>query len=282
MPNSLSEIVPEVLSALDGGPAVVTATVVSTPAGSNLQQGDKILIRRDGSTIGSLGGGQFEQTLVRLAQEAFPTHSSDSVYLLRDGTELRRSDPRAGQALQVLLEVIESPATLLVVGGGHIGRSLAKLGAEVGFSVAVLDDRPEFASPELIPEADKVICADFEEALAEFPIDENTYIVMVTRGHKQDELSLRTTIQSNAAYVGMIGSRRRTGAVLQHLAEDGIPRAALDRVHTPIGLDIGAETPEEIAVSIIAEIIMERRGGGGGSMYYRRGQPVAEAQPASD
>ena len=104
---------------------------------------------------------------------------------------------------------------------------------------------------------------------------------MVTRGHKQDELSLRATIDSKAAYVGMIGSRRRTAAVLQHLGEEGLPQEALDRVHTPIGLDIGAETPEEIAVSIIAELIMERRGGRGGSMYFRRGQRVAEPQPAS-
>ncbi|HTE83356.1 MAG TPA: XdhC family protein, partial [Dehalococcoidia bacterium] len=191
------------------------------------------------------------------------------------GREARRGDPNFERAAQVLIEVIEAPATLLVVGAGHIGRSLAKIGAEAGFSVAVLDDRPDYASPELIPEADRVICADFEEALHAFPINPNTYIVMVTRGHKQDELSLRVTVTSPAGYVGMIGSRRRTSAVLQHLLEDGIPKAALDRVHTPIGLDIGAETPGEIAVSIIAEIIMMRRGGHGGSMYYRRGETVA-------
>jgi xanthine dehydrogenase accessory factor len=281
MIDPLADIVPAVLTALGGGDPVVTATVVSAPEGSDLQPGMKMLVRRDGSTIGDLGSGRIAESVKRLAQEAFPTHSTASVYLAADGTELRRTDPGATQAAQILLEVVEAPATLLVVGAGHIGRSLAKLGAEVGFSVAVLDDRPDYASADLIPEADRIICADFEEALAEFPINENTYIVMVTRGHKQDELSLRETVNRGAAYVGMIGSRRRTAAVLQHLAEDGIPQEALDRVHTPIGLDIGAETPEEIAVSIIAEIIMERRGGHGGSMYYRRGGAIAEAQTAS-
>jgi xanthine dehydrogenase accessory factor len=223
-----------------------------------------------------------EEAVRQQALAAFPEHSAGSLYLLEDGREVRRSDPEFENAYQILLEVIEAPATLLVVGAGHIGRSLAKIGAEVGFSVAVLDDRPDYASPELIPEADRVICADFEEALHEFPINENTYIVMVTRGHKQDELSLRATLTSRAAYVGMIGSRRRTGAVLQHLADEGYPQGALERVHTPIGLDIGAETPEEIAVSIIAEIIMVRRGGHGGAMYYRRGQPVSEAHAAGN
>jgi xanthine dehydrogenase accessory factor len=181
--------------------------------------------------------------------------------LLEDGRECRRGDPAFNSAAQVLIEVIEAPSTFLVVGAGHIGRSLAKIGSEAGFSVTVLDDRADYASPELIPEADRVICADFEEALASFPINSNTYIVMVTRGHKQDELSLRATVTSPA--------------VLQHLLEDGIPREALDRVHTPIGLDIGAETPGEIAVSIVAEMIMVRRGGQGGSMYYRRGESIA-------
>jgi len=175
----------------------------------------------------------------------------------------------------VLIEVVEPPATLLVVGAGHIGRALARFGAEVGFSVAILDDRPDYADPARIPEADRVICADFEQALDAFPITSSTFVVLVTRGHKQDELSLRKVIGRPAAYIGMIGSKRRTGAVLEHLREEGFPAEVLDRVHTPNGLDIGAETPAEIAISVIAEMIMERRGGSGRPMYYRRGQAVA-------
>jgi xanthine dehydrogenase accessory factor len=111
--------------------------------------------------------------------------------------------------------------------------------------------------------ADRVICGDLIEELSRLEIDANTYVVLVSRGHKQDELSLREVVRSDAAYVGMIGSRRRVGTVLTHLAREGYPREALERVHTPIGLDIGAETPEEIAVSVVAELIQVRRGGTG-------------------
>jgi xanthine dehydrogenase accessory factor len=277
MPDFTAAISRAVLDAIAGGGTVVTATVVAAPAGGQAQPGAKVLVRPDGTRIGSLGGGAFEEAVAQLALAAIPSHGVDSVYVLPDGSEGRRQDMESKQASQVLLEVVEPPATLLVVGAGHIGRALAKFGAAVDFSVAVLDDRPDYADPALIPEADRIICADFEEALKSFPIGENTYIVMVTRGHKQDELSLRLTAPSRAAYVGMIGSRRRTGAVLQHLADEGFPREVLDRIHTPIGLDIGAETPEEIAVSIIAEIIMVRRGGRGTPMYYRRGQALAAA-----
>jgi xanthine dehydrogenase accessory factor len=273
MAESLA-IIQGVLNAVNGGEPVVAITVIATPAGSANSAGAKMLVAANGSLTGSIGGGSLEAAAILLAQQAFADHTTSTVYLLDDGRQCRRGDSESANAAQILLEVIEAPATLLVVGAGHIGRSLSKVGAEAGFSVTVIDDRPEFASPELFPEADKVICSDFEETLQSYPISSNTYIVMVTRGHKQDELSLRVTVTSPAAYVGMIGSRRRTAAVLQHLLEDGIPKDALDRVHTPIGLDIGAETPGEIAVSIIAEAIMVRRGGNGGSMYYRRSERI--------
>jgi xanthine dehydrogenase accessory factor len=208
MAEAFAEIVQAVLDALAGGEAVVTATVVTAPEGAGVHVGDKLAVRRDGRTIGRLDGGAIEAAVRDLAQAAFTEHSAGSVYLLADGRQVRRSDPEFRAAAQILIETVEAPATLLVVGAGHIGRSLAKIGAEVGFSVAVLDDRPDYASPELIPEADQVICDDFEAALARFPITENTYIVMVTRGHKQDELSLRATVRSRAAYIGMISRRR--------------------------------------------------------------------------
>jgi xanthine dehydrogenase accessory factor len=118
--------------------------------------------------------------------------------------------------------------------------------------------------------ADKVICGDIAEELRRFPIDRATYAVLVSRGHKQDETALREVVHSDAAYVGMIGSLRRVSTVLTHLAREGYPKEALERVHTPIGLDIGAETPEEIAVSIVAEIIAVRRGGSGGKLSEQR------------
>jgi xanthine dehydrogenase accessory factor len=160
-----------------------------------------------------------------------------------------------------MLEVHERPATLLVIGGGHVGKALSVIGDMCGFSVEIVDDRPEYANAERFPEADRITQGRFDEVLADYPIDENTYVVCVTRGHKHDEISLKAVVDSRAAYVGMIGSKRRVAAVLQHLIEEGADAEAIGRVHTPIGLDIGAETPEEIAVSIMGEVIMTRRGG---------------------
>jgi xanthine dehydrogenase accessory factor len=159
----------------------------------------------------------------------------------------------------VYVEIVEPEVMLIVVGGGHIGRSLSYIASHVGFSVTVIDDRADYANRERFPEADRVICDDFVAALQSLPLGPTSYVVIVTRGHKQDEQALAQVVGSKAGYVGMIGSKRRVSAVFQHLIEEGISPASLERVHSPIGVDIGAETPEEIAVSIIAEIIGERR-----------------------
>src|SRR5579871_3176012 len=268
MPSYNAQIARAVLAALDGAEPVITATVIRSDGNGTPAVSSKLLVRLDGTTVGELGGGALEEAVKTACLEQVRQHGTRLVRLDPTGTEV--NDRHVGSACDVLIEVVERPPVLLVVGAGHIGRSLCKLGAEVGFEVTVLDDRPDYANQERLPEATHVLCEDFEAALERLPIDANTYIVMVSRGHKQDELSLRKVVGRPAAYVGMIGSKRRTGTVLQHLAAEGFPQAALDAVHTPIGLDIGAETPEEIAVSILAEIIMTRRGGTGKAMYYRR------------
>ena len=270
MTDDIAEIAEEVLRAMAGGPAVVTAVVISAPAGGQAAVGDKMLVRADGSRLGGLGSGTLEEAVVAACRAAIPRHAVETLRFTEAGETVE--DRHTSSDYEIMIEVVEAPARLVIVGGGHIGRSLCKIAAEAGFSVTVVDDRPEYANQERFPEADRVICGDFEETLEELPSDTNTYYVMVTRGHKQDEISLRTVLPRPWAYVGMIGSKRRTSAVLQHLEEEGYPREALDRVHTPIGLDIGAETPEEIAVSIVAELIMVRRGGTGRQMYYRRGR----------
>lgn len=261
-----ARIYSEVMAARRDGPAVVLATVVQAPPDGPLPLGAKMLVRRDGSKVGSLGGGPLEEAVAADAMEALRRHGVRSAFYAPDGARLTRREAEGLVAYQVMLEAHEPPATLLVVGGGHIGKALAAIGDLCGFSVAIIDDRREYADPERFPEADRVICGDFAEELRRFPIDSNTYIVTVTRGHRQDETALREVVRSPAAYVGMIGSRRRVGAVLQHLVDEGVDAEAVSRVRTPIGLDIGAETPEEIAVAIMAEVIMARRGGSGHPM----------------
>jgi len=269
----MTEIARAVLDAMQGGPPVVTATVVRGGPLRDVHPGDKMLVHADGSTVGSLGRDEVEATVTRAALEAIPRHAIETLRLTEAGEIV--TDRHVEADVEIMIEVVEAPARLVIVGGGHIGRSLSKMAAEVGFSVTVIDDRPDYANRERFPEADEVICDDFETTLAALTVDWTTSIVLVTRGHKQDELSLRCLVGRPAGYLGMIGSKRRTGAVLQHLAGDGFDPEALAQVRTPIGLDIGAETPEEIAVSILAEMIMIRRGGTGRSMYYRRGEKAA-------
>ncbi len=225
-----------------------------------------MLVRPDGSASGGLGDGALDAAVLAEAVDVFRRDSVETLYVDRAGRRIGRLEVAEGDGYQVMLEVHERPSTLLIIGAGHVGKALATMGDMCGFSIEIVDDRPEFANAERFPEADRITCGRFDEVLDGYPIDPNTYVVCVTRGHKHDETSLRLVAATDAAYVGMIGSKRRVGAVLRHLIEDGIDPRAVERVHTPIGLHIGAETPEEIAVSIMAEIIRARRGGSALSM----------------
>jgi xanthine dehydrogenase accessory factor len=277
--DTAREISLEVLRAAREGPPVAVATLIAAPQDASPAAGAKLLVRRDGSTLGSFGGAAFEQTVVEdclAAMDEFPRRPVQAHYYQTEGPRIHRLEARGGAgAYEVMVELVEAPVTLLIIGGGHIGLSLATIGEHVGFSVAVMDDREMYANAERFPMADFVKHGDFTQMLAGFPIGSNTYIVMVSRGHKQDETALRAVVDRGAGYVGMIGSKRRVSTVLRHLAEEGLPVDALERVYTPIGFDIGAETPEEIAVSIMAEIIMVRRGGSGRQM--REGRPPIKA-----
>jgi xanthine dehydrogenase accessory factor len=247
-----ARILSEVAAALEGGPPVLVATVIAAPPDAPAALGAKILVRPDGTSAGALGDETLEAAVLAEAPEAFRRHQVETIYVDSSGERSTRLEAE-DEHYQVMVEVHERPATLLIIGAGHVGKALATIGDMCGFSVEIVDDRPEFANAERFPEADRITCGRFDEVLEGYPIDSNTYVVCVTRGHKHDETSLRLVAPTDAAYVGMIGSKRRVGAVLKHLVEDGIDRGAVERVHTPIGLDIGAETPEEI--------IQARRGG---------------------
>ncbi len=160
----------------------------------------------------------------------------------------------------LFVEPFPPAARLLVLGGGHIARPLAAIGAMLDYEVTVIDDRPSFANQDRFPQAKAVICEDFAPALRQETIDASTSVVIVTRGHQHDLKCLEYVLRSQPGYVGMIGSRRRVGMVRQYLAAGGFPSDLIDRVYMPIGLDIGAETPEEIALSIAAQLIAVRRG----------------------
>ena len=260
-----------VQAALEGGPPVAVATVTSA-GDAALPVGAKLLVRRDGTRLGSITA-PLDEAIVAAALEqltTLPRVNVQTLWISADGALANRRSQAADGAGTVMVELFEAPARLLVVGGGHVGLALATIGELCGMSVAVFDDREEFANRERFPMAEHVFATDTAAALDSFDIGPSDYIVLVSRGHQMDELALQHVVERGAAYVGMIGSRRRTQTVLQHLRDEGLDVRALDAVHTPIGIDIGAETPEEIAISILAEVIMERRGGSGARMVGRR------------
>lgn len=165
------------------------------------------------------------------------------------------------RSAEIYVEVFLPPPTALIVGAGHIALPLAKICKLAGFRVAVLDDRPSFANRERFPDADDVIAAGFEETLAEYPLTPDTYVVLITRGHQFDVYSLRKVINEPVKYIGMIGSKRRVWAVFKLLHDEGVPLDKLARIYAPIGLDVRAETPAEIAIIIAAEMIKIMHGG---------------------
>jgi xanthine dehydrogenase accessory factor len=180
---------------------------------------------------------------------------------------LKQREPRLvisrddlGGSVELFVEPILADPILYIFGGGHVSAQIIPLASRVGFKVEVIDDRPEFADPAKFPDAAKVHQFPFEGVLGKIPVDESSYLVIVTRGHIHDKTVLEQCLRTKAKYIGMIGSRRKKAMIYEKLLEEGFTKSDLDRVHAPIGLDIGAETPEEIAVSIVAELIQVRAG----------------------
>ena len=205
---------------------------------------------------GSLGTGALDDAAGTLIREAFTDPRA------RDGL---REVSAGGTSVEIYLEVRRAVQELIVVGAGHVAQPMAHICALMGFRVIVLDDRPDFATRERFPDADRLVQADFSDPFRDVRLHERTHILLVTRGHKYDYECLVRALRADPppAYIGMIGSRRRVRATYVQLLDEGVDRALLDRIHAPVGLDIGAETPEEIAVAVAAELVMLRRGGTG-------------------
>ncbi|MGH9849169.1 MAG: XdhC family protein, partial [Blastocatellia bacterium] len=196
-------------------------------------------------------------------QEIVVARVDELIASLANEIEADQLQDRLGD-LRLLFEISRPPLELIICGGGHVGQAVAKLGTLLDFKITVIDDRAEFSSREKFPDPGvRLITDDFIEALRSLKITPSAHIVIVTRGHKHDEICLREVIEKPARYIGMIGSRRRTTTIREHLRREGVAAEFLRRVHAPIGLDIGAMTPEEIALAILAEIVLVRRGGGG-------------------
>lgn len=271
-----SSVVSVLLEAIRARESVALATVVSGPSA-----GRQAVIWADKPPLGDLGLGGLEAQAIADAQEALRSrqhkllryHEPHSTASAADSStpEAPAPGPQAHVSHAVFVEVQRRAPELVIVGAGHIAVPLAQIGGLCDFAVTVLDDRPSFADPARFPTARKVLAAPLRETVRSLPMDADTFIVLVTRGHSHDVECLLEVLDRPVAYIGMIGSQRRVDAVFELLAgEQGVDPAKFDRVYAPIGLDIGARTPAEIAVCIMAEIINVYRGGPAASLSDRR------------
>lgn len=243
----LADAVRVARAALDGGEISVHGVVVAAPQDTDLL-GRRVALA-EGGLCGDLGSSELDDAALHALREA-PGGPTIVVVDRERGVEL-------------YIERFSPDPELVIVGAGHIAQPLSVVGNLLGFSVTVLDDRPEYAHRDRFPAADRVVVADFDRPLAEVDVDSRTHIVLVTRGHRYDYDCLRdlSSRPTQAAYIGMIGSQRRVRAAFEQLVEEGVDRSWLEGVHAPLGLDIGAETPAEIAIAVGAEIVWRQRGG---------------------
>jgi len=245
------DIYQEVARIKQKGRSAILATLISVDGAFSKGKGSKTLLMTSGEKIGSLLGGLELEKKILKEGEVLLKEKKPKVLVL--SSENRN--------MEILLEPVFSEPTVYLFGGGHVSEQVAPLAKKVHFKVVVIDDREMFANRGRFPQADEVIVSEFERCFDKLNIDESSYIVIVTRGHLYDGFVLEQAVKSKTRYVGMIGSRKKIRTLYQNLMEKGMKKEVLDQVHAPIGVDINSETPEEIAVSIVAELIKVRGGG---------------------
>lgn len=252
-----NDIYQEITKIRDEGGEAALATVISVSGSTPREEGAKMLVRPDGSITGTIGGGSIELQVIKEAIEVIKKEKPKHLcYRLKEGDDLGMI---CGGDTEIFVEPIVSTPTLFILGGGHISFTLAKIAKLVGFKIVVVDDRPEYATAQRFPDAEQVIAISYNKAFSELKVGKSGYVVIVTHGHKGDAAALEGALSTEARYIGMIGSRTKNASVYARLKAKGITQKQLDTVHAPIGLRIRAQTPEEIAVSILAEMIQVRR-----------------------
>jgi xanthine dehydrogenase accessory factor len=247
--------------ALKNGEDVALVTIVSANGSTPQRVGAKMLVYADGRVVGTIGGGCYENEALWKAREALKTRKATTArYELADDFAAESGLICGGQ-MEVFIEPIEPSPAVYIFGAGHVGQFVGRVAHDAGFRVYVVDDRAKFANRERFPDAAEIIVDDIPTWLANTTIPSSAYAVVVTRGHRHDLDALRALAPRNLRYLGLIGSRAKVKRIYDVLVEDGsVPIERLETVHAPIGLDIGAVTPQEIAVSIVAELIAIRRG----------------------
>jgi len=243
----------------DGEPAALV-TVVGTEGSTPQGAGAKMVVYADGRIVGTIGGGCLEAEMTWRARRAIEERRPVMASYDLTPDQAGEDGLVCGGRMQVFIEPIESTPTLCLFGAGHVAQPLAHMAKMAGFRVEVADDRIKFANRDRFPGADLILVEEFTTAGHKMTLGRNSYAVVVTRGHKGDADALASVLGRDLRFVGLLGSKPKAIHILSALEEQGVPREELAKVHCPLGLEIGAETPEEIAVSILAEMIAVRRG----------------------
>jgi xanthine dehydrogenase accessory factor len=253
------DIYEEIVSLRREGRRGALATIVNVRGSIPSFKTAKMLVREDGSICGTIGGGCVEADVWRAAREVMDEEKPRTLTFDLNHDPKYDTGLVCGGTLDIYVEPILPPALLYIFGAGHVAFSLYKTAKDAGFDVTVVDDREAYANRERFPHAQEVIAEDFDQVMNRLKITEAAYIVIVTRGHRDDMRILRWAVQTKARYLGMIGSKRKTIGIFRELQKEGLSPQLFERVYAPIGLDIGAVTPEEIGIAITAELIAVRR-----------------------
>ena len=253
------DIYDEIVRLRKAGQKCALATIVQVKGSIPSYESAKLLVREDGSMMGTIGGGCVEAEVWTAAREVIDSEKPKHLTFSLGQDAAYDNGLICGGQLNIFVEPVIPQPRAFIFGGGHVSKSISKVANIAGFSTVIVDDREAFANAERFPEAEATFADEYEAVFPRLEITSSSYLVIVTRGHRDDMRVLRWAVGTPAKYIAMIGSKRKTISVIHELEKEGIPRAAFENISAPMGLEIGAESPEEIAISVVAEMIAVRR-----------------------
>jgi xanthine dehydrogenase accessory factor len=253
------DIYDEVVRLRKQGQKCALATIVQVDGSIPSYESAKLLVREDGSMMGTVGGGCVEAEVWNAAREVIETEKPRHLNFSLGQDAAYDNGLICGGQLNIFVEPVVPQPRAYIFGGGHVSKSISKVATLAGFATIIVDNREAFANRERFPEAEETHAEEYEDVFPKLTVTSSTYVVIVTRGHRDDMRVLRWAVATPARYIAMIGSKRKTISVVHELEKEGFPREAFEKVFAPMGLEIGAETPEEIAISVVAEMIAVRR-----------------------
>ncbi len=253
------DIYDEIVRLRKAGQKCALATIVQVNGSIPSYESAKMLVREDGSLVGTIGGGCVEAEVWTAAREVIESEKPRHLNFSLGQDAAYDNGLICGGQLNIFVEPVTPQPRAFIFGGGHVSKSISKVAHLAGFATVIVDDREAFANKERFPEAEETFAEEYEQVFPRLNITSSSYLIIVTRGHRDDMRVLKWAVQTPAKYIAMIGSKRKTISVVKELEREGMPRELFEKVFAPMGLEIGAESPEEIAISVVAEMIAVRR-----------------------